>query len=299
MSILALSCQGTSIAVGLRINAQAKKRQPQKQKSNTATRKPQLGYDQLKKEAPAERAPDSDAPELRRANSGSHPQAPVTDGGPDGKDGDGKDAGETAGPLVADRGSVLRACVGTSAGLSLGAFLLRQIAHSGAEGEWAVPDLTVLMPFRAQLWHVIPTAGVVVLVTSCRQILQQVWPEFAQSSKVANNQVLRPLETVDVFTVSCLSGASEELLFRGALLPLLGADWKGVLGAGLIFGALHVTGGRNASFAVWASCVGVLYGILGLYTCDLAAPMAAHSMVNLLGAAIWKFSQNDEESKSL
>ena len=46
----------------------------------------------------------------------------------------------------------------------------------------------------------------------------------------------------------------------GALLPALGGGWLGAVGAGAVFGALHVGGGRNAAFAAWAGGVGLLYG---------------------------------------
>lgn len=43
----------------------------------------------------------------------------------------------------------------------------------------------------------------------------------------------------------------QELLFRGALLPLVGVDWRGVAASGLVFGILHISGGRNVAFATW------------------------------------------------
>lgn len=42
----------------------------------------------------------------------------------------------------------------------------------------------------------------------------------------------------------------------GALLPALGGGPAGVVGAGVVFGALHAGGGRNAAFAAWAGVVG-------------------------------------------
>ena len=38
-------------------------------------------------------------------------------------------------------------------------------------------------------------------------------------------QVLTPLEPQDVLLISFLPGFSEELLFRGAAVPALGARW--------------------------------------------------------------------------
>ncbi|CAM6087899.1 unnamed protein product [Calypogeia fissa] len=306
MSMLNLPSPSTAIHAGFfPVNALAKRDQSRKkQRFNTSTKRdPGTDSDQLKKESLGFRvAPSKEgkgsvsdvAVEPSRTALESIKQAIVVEDGADEIETDDNKL------LVADRSAVLKAFIGTSLGLSLTAILLRQVSHSGAENGWLnFPDITTLMPFRPELWHAVPTVGVVVLVASLRQALLQVWQDFAESSQVANKQVLTSLEAVDLLTISFLSGISEEFLFRGALLPFWGPDWKGVVGAGLLFGVLHVSGGRNASFAIWASFVGVVYGILGLYTCDLAAPMAAHSLANLLGGAIWKVSQNDEESKSV
>jgi hypothetical protein len=43
----------------------------------------------------------------------------------------------------------------------------------------------------------------------------------------------------------------QELLFRGALLPLIAPDWRGVAISGIVFGTLHLSGGRNSAFALW------------------------------------------------
>jgi membrane protease YdiL (CAAX protease family) len=80
---------------------------------------------------------------------------------------------------------------------------------------------------------------------------------------------------------------AEEFLFRYALVPAISPDWRGALISGLVFGALHVNGGRNAAFAVWASAVGTAYGALYLHTGSLAACVAAHALANVLSASLW------------
>ncbi|KAG6548217.1 hypothetical protein Mapa_010268 [Marchantia paleacea] len=195
------------------------------------------------------------------------------------------------------RGVVLKSCIGTSATLALAGFLVRQASHTAATSGWSVPDCMLLMPYTTELWHIIPTVGVVVLVSALRQIFIRIWPDFAESSEVSNCRVLGNLKSIDYFTVAYLSGISE-LLFRGALLPALGPDWRGVLGAGVIFGVLHISGGRKSAFGIWASFVGITYGILGLYTNDLGTPMAAHSAANLLGAALWKYTKDSKSEGS-
>lgn len=69
-----------------------------------------------------------------------------------------------------------------------------------------------------------------------------------------------------------------------------------VAGVAFIFGALHQGGGRNSSFVVWATAVGLVYGIAYLYTQDLLVPASAHSIANLVSAVLWK-SQNPDVKK--
>ncbi|KAK6922335.1 Type II CAAX prenyl endopeptidase Rce1-like [Dillenia turbinata] len=92
-----------------------------------------------------------------------------------------------------------------------------------------------------EIWHVELNIGLVLLA----------WPDFAESSEVANEQVLASLQPLDYLVVAFLPGVSEELLFRGALLPLFGIDWKSVLLVAVISGVLHLGSGGKYSFAVW------------------------------------------------
>lgn len=66
---------------------------------------------------------------------------------------------------------------------------------------------------------------------------------------------------------------------------------RGVLIAGLAFGVLHNSGGRNPAFAAWASAVGCAYGALFLATSALACPALAHTLANVASAALWKAGQ--------
>lgn len=97
--------------------------------------------------------------------------------------------------------------------------------------------------------------------------------------------------------VSFVPGISEELLFRGALIPALFTDWRGVVISGIVFGALHNTGGRNVAFAAWASAVGCLYGFAFLLTEDVYVPIFAHSCANLFSAMYWLSLNTDKFEK--
>ncbi|XP_073144580.1 uncharacterized protein [Henckelia pumila] len=99
-------------------------------------------------------------------------------------------------------------------------------------------------------WHLDLVVGSVLLVSSTQFLLLKIWPDFAKSSETAKQLVLTSLEPLDYLVVAFLPGKSEELLFRGALLPLFGINWTSILAVAALFGVLHLGGGRNYSFAI-------------------------------------------------
>lgn len=131
-------------------------------------------------------------------------------------------------------------------------------------------------------------------VTGARFLLLGFWDDFRTSTDVANTQVLVPLKgnAADIAIVGALPALAEEFLFRYALVPAISPDWRGALISGIVFGALHVNGGRNAAFAVWASAVGTAYGALYLYTGSLAPCVAAHAVANVASAGFWVYGRS-------
>ena len=132
-------------------------------------------------------------------------------------------------------------------------------------------------------------------MTGARVLLLNVWDDFRAATDTANGQVLLPLDgsVADIALVGSVPALAEEFLFRFALLPAISPDWRGAVISGLVFGVLHVNGGRNAAFAAWASAVGAAYGYLYLYTGSLAASAAAHALANVLSAWLWTAHLDD------
>ncbi|XP_073144581.1 uncharacterized protein [Henckelia pumila] len=91
-------------------------------------------------------------------------------------------------------------------------------------------------------WHLDLVVGSVLLVSSTQFLLLKIWPDFAKSSETAKQLVLTSLEPLDYLVVAFLPGKSEELLFRGALLPLFGINWTSILAVAALFGVLHLGG---------------------------------------------------------
>ncbi|KAJ0095781.1 hypothetical protein Patl1_16826 [Pistacia atlantica] len=166
------------------------------------------------------------------------------------------------------RSSVLQACTVTCGILATLGLIIRQVSHVASVEGFPIHDCS-----------------------------NEAWPDFAESSEAANQQVLTSLEPLDYLVVAFLPGVSEELLFRGALLPLFGTNWTSVLVIATIFGVLHLGNGRKYSFAVWATFVGFLYGYATIVSNSVIVPMASHSLNNLVGGILWRYTSKTSNSK--
>ncbi|KAF0927834.1 hypothetical protein E2562_036465 [Oryza meyeriana var. granulata] len=173
---------------------------------------------------------------------------------------------------VAPRNAVLQACTLTSGLLLVGGLVLREASHFASLNGWPTAD-PMDLSFNFETWHLELVAGLVIIVSSSRYILLQTWSDFRNSSEAANRQ---------------------ELLFRGALMPIFGLNWISALVTGAIFGLLHLGSGRKYSFAIWATFVGVAYGLATLASSSIIVPMASHSINNIIGGLIWRFNNNIE-----
>ncbi len=133
----------------------------------------------------------------------------------------------------------------------------------------------------APMWHSIETTGVIISglglglgVVIISWYLDRFSP-FARLDRVIA-RFLPPMGFVDILILSAASAVGEELLFRGALLQLIGLH-----GSSFLFGFLHYGGKR--SFLLWGFLgwgMGYLLGGLFLVTGSLLAPVLAHFTVN-------------------
>lgn len=110
----------------------------------------------------------------------------------------------------------------------------------------------------AGLWSTIP---LLLRSPGMRRIWHEVLGPFAST-----------LSTRDVVAVAALSGFTEELFFRGVLLPE-----TGVVVSSLCFGALHAL---TATYFVWATAVGAGMSALTLASDSLVVPIVAHATYN-------------------
>lgn len=86
----------------------------------------------------------------------------------------------------------------------------------------------------------------------------------------------------DVVLLALLPGLGEEMLFRGTVQPEIG-----LAAASVVFGLLHSGFSRELlPYGVWATVVGAVLGALYTATGNLWGCIAAHSLVNAMGA-LW------------
>ncbi len=100
---------------------------------------------------------------------------------------------------------------------------------------------------------------------------------------------MRAMRWHHIFLFSVLAGVPEEMLFRGALQPALG-----VVGAAVVFGALHAV---TPSYFLYASTAGLLLGALRVWRGGLWASIAAHTAIDAVMFALlvraWRRAQRE------
>ncbi len=147
-----------------------------------------------------------------------------------------------------------------------------------------------MLPVRFSGQAVLQGAGLGLGISIASAIVYRVWGEYRRSADQYLAMVLKPLLFADVIWLGLLPGLSEELLFRGVMLPEFGLDFIGVLISSLCFGVLHMSSLKQWSYVVWASIVGIALGMSAVWTGNLLVPIVAHILTNLVSGATWKYS---------
>ncbi|MEM9264939.1 MAG: CPBP family intramembrane glutamic endopeptidase [Cyanobacteria bacterium P01_F01_bin.13] len=125
-------------------------------------------------------------------------------------------------------------------------------------------------------------------ITLVSGLLYWVWPRYRRSAEVYLDYILKPLVLPDVLWLGLLPGISEELLFRGVMLPALGANLLALGVSSLCFGLLHMSDLRQWPYMLWATCVGGLLGYSALASENLLVPVVAHVFTNMVSSLVWK-----------
>ncbi|MBD2138090.1 CPBP family intramembrane metalloprotease [Anabaena sp. FACHB-1237] len=113
-------------------------------------------------------------------------------------------------------------------------------------------------------------------------------PAYRRSADYYLEIILKPLVLPDLIWLGLLPGLSEELLFRGVMLPALGGTDLAVIVSSLCFGILHLSGPEQWPYVIWATIIGVIFGYSAIFTGNLLVPIIAHIFINWLSSYFWK-----------
>ena len=125
-------------------------------------------------------------------------------------------------------------------------------------------------------------------LTGLSSIVYAAWATYRESADFYLAMVLKPLAIPDLVWLGLLPGLSEELLFRGVMLPALGLDPIGIVLSSLCFGVLHMTNLQQWPYAVWATLVGMILAFTMVETGNLLIPIVAHITTNFVSGLSWK-----------
>lgn len=125
-------------------------------------------------------------------------------------------------------------------------------------------------------------------ITAASSVLYRLWASYRQSADYYLELVIKPLAFPDLIWLGLLPGMSEELLFRGVMLPALGLTWFGLALSSLCFGVLHFSGSQQWSYVIWATVIGAVLGLSALWTGNLLVPIVAHITTNLISSCVWR-----------
>lgn len=128
-------------------------------------------------------------------------------------------------------------------------------------------------------------------ISAMSALVYRLWPAYRKSADFYLAFVLAPLILSDSLWIGLLPGMSEELLFRGVMLPAIGLNATGLVVSSLCFGILHMSGPKQWPYAVWATAVGLLLGSSALVTGNLLVPIVAHVVTNFLSSLSWQLTR--------
>jgi uncharacterized protein len=161
---------------------------------------------------------------------------------------------------------------------------------------WLHLGSVTLLSLKATPEALVVGLGIAVGITVASSLVYRLWPAYRQSADFYLQLVLKPLVLADIIWLGLLPGMSEELLFRGVMLPAIGLNAAGLVATSLLFGVLHLSGPQQWPYVVWASAVGFLLGYSALATGNLLVPIVAHVVTNLLSSYLWKLGNRQVEA---
>lgn len=163
---------------------------------------------------------------------------------------------------------------------------------------WSISKLWLRFSnFSLMSWHwqereLLMGVGLGLTITGMSGLAYQLFPPYRRSANYYLEMVLKPLILPDLIWLGLLPGLSEELLFRGVMLPAFGLGHLAVILSSLCFGVLHFSGSQQLPYVIWATIVGLMLGYSAILTGNLLVPIVAHIVTNLISSYLWKIAQS-------
>ncbi|AFZ45483.1 Abortive infection protein [Halothece sp. PCC 7418] len=156
---------------------------------------------------------------------------------------------------------------------------------------WQYLGSVALFPVSFSLEAVLLGLGIAGLIILASSGIYKIWPAYRRSAQYYLELVLKPLAVPDTIWLGLLPGLSEELLFRGVMIPALGSGVFAVIISSVLFGVLHLGGAQQWPYGVWATAVGLLLGTIMITTGNLLIPIIAHIFTNFVSSLVWKLEK--------
>ena len=148
---------------------------------------------------------------------------------------------------------------------------LRELLELGPSG--AIRGLAATLPMLAML---------VVVARSN-------WPPLAQLRRQVRSLTRQLFATAtwwELALISAAAGIGEEILFRGALQPIVSGWTTPIAGLAIVSVAFGLAHAASPAYFWLATAVGAYLGWLTLYYHDLIAPIIAHGLYDFI-ALLW------------
>ncbi|NWF57950.1 MAG: CPBP family intramembrane metalloprotease [Fischerella sp.] len=145
-----------------------------------------------------------------------------------------------------------------------------------------------LMPLLWKERDLLLGLGLGLSITGLSGLAYQLCPPYRKSANYYLEIVLKPLALPDLIWLGLLPGLSEELLFRGVMLPAFGLDDAAAIVSSLCFGVLHLSGSQQWPYVIWAAIVGLILAYSALLSSNLLVPIVAHVITNMVSSYLWK-----------
>ncbi len=163
-----------------------------------------------------------------------------------------------------------------------------------------IPLAPVLVP-RWKDFTVGAAVGIALVITSVfifgishllEKVSKKPFGPFLSMKQIALEEMaplFAKLNVLDIFIIAIVSGFCEEVFFRGALQ----LDFNLWIAAG-IFGMFHMPTFRYLTYGVWAMAAGIMFGLVMESTHSLWAPIAGHTLNNLLVILFFRYGPIDK-----